>query len=162
MCPSDPTQLMNRRPPLSVRGDTQREEQRMLENPLVYFVGINDAATVKLLKFIEDKVSLRRMDNLPEFKRIIRQAPPDIVFCSWEFPSGDWKDVITATEEMDSDIPVIVISKEEDGGAWFEVFKGGGFDMLAPPFRISTVEWVLHQAIESRLVRSSKPQARKA
>ncbi len=68
---------------------------------------------------------------------------PSIVICERDLPDGNWKEVLSRTEELPHAPLVLVISRHADESLWGEVLNLGGYDVLMKPFDRSEVTRVV-------------------
>jgi DNA-binding NtrC family response regulator len=124
------------------------------------------AAPAQIL-IVEDKDSLRTMlrpalerpghgvleaRDQPEAVRLLQQAEPALILSDLRLPSGDGFGVLRAAKEIDSDIPVIVMTafgSIEDAVA---AMKEGALDFLAKPIDPDHLLLLVQRALEQRRI----------
>lgn len=82
--------------------------------------------------------------------KIIQKENPDVVLTDLKMPNQGGLEVIKATKEMDSNIPVIVFTGYGTIESAVQAMKLGAFDFIQKPFSPEMMEVVLTKAIEHR------------
>jgi DNA-binding NtrC family response regulator len=114
---------------------------------------------------VEDKDSLRTMlrhalerqghavleaRDEPEAVRALQQGPPDVILSDLKLPAGDGFGVLRVAKEIDSDIPVIVMTafgRIEDA---VTAMKEGALDFLAKPVDPDHLLLLVNRALDQR------------
>jgi len=73
----------------------------------------------------------------------------DAVFCDWDCADGTWRDVLSRLQELQLQIPLVVLSRCGCEKEWIEVLEAGAFDFLVPPYTSSQILAVLEHALTS-------------
>lgn len=114
---------------------------------------------------VEDKDSLRVMlrhalerqgyeiieaaDQL-EAERLLQEAQPSLVLSDLRLPEGDGFGVLRASKNLDSDIPVIVMTAYGSIEDAVRAMKEGALDFLAKPVDPDHLLLLVHRALEQR------------
>ena len=69
-----------------------------------------------------------------------------VVITERDLPPGDWKDALSALQQLPRQPLLIVTSRLADEELWSEVLNLGAHNVLAKPFRAVEVQWVLESA----------------
>jgi DNA-binding NtrC family response regulator len=114
---------------------------------------------------VEDKESLRTMLRLaleraghgvleagdqPEAVRLLNEFRPAVVLSDLRLPNGDGFGVLRAAKELDSDIPVIVMTAYGSIEDAVSAMKQGALDFLAKPVDPDHLQLMVSRAIEQR------------
>jgi DNA-binding NtrC family response regulator len=114
---------------------------------------------------VEDKESLRTMLRLaleraghgvleagdqPEAVRLLNEFRPAVVLSDLRLPHGDGFGVLRAAKELDSDIPVIVMTAYGSIEDAVSAMKQGALDFLAKPVDPDHLQLMVSRAIEQR------------
>jgi DNA-binding NtrC family response regulator len=67
----------------------------------------------------------------------------------WSFEWSLRSEVLEQVQEKCPSLPVIIFCRMGSEKEWVEVLEAGGFDLLVPPYRKSTVLSVLEHAVAS-------------
>jgi DNA-binding response OmpR family regulator len=70
---------------------------------------------------------------------IAKQLMAPVILCDRDLPETDWRDAVRSLAALPHRPVVILLSKVADEYLWNEVFRIGGFDILARPLRIEEV-----------------------
>jgi DNA-binding NtrC family response regulator len=73
----------------------------------------------------------------------------DAVFCDWDCADGTWRDVLSRLQELQLQVPQIVLSRCGCEKEWIEVLEAGAFDFLVPPYSSTQVLATLEHALAS-------------
>ncbi len=87
--------------------------------------------------------------DLLEFETELKSGDYDAVLCGWSFHKGTWNDALRQVRQRTPNLPVIVFCTAGGEQEWVEVLKGGGFDLLVPPYQKNTVLPVIVHAVVS-------------
>jgi len=116
---------------------------------------------------VEDKDSLRTMlrhalerqghavleaRDQPEAVRLLQQAQPAIVLSDLRLPEGDGFGVLRSAKEIDSDIPVIVMTAYGSIEDAVAAMKEGALDFLAKPVDPDHLLLLVTRALEQRRI----------
>jgi DNA-binding NtrC family response regulator len=116
---------------------------------------------------VEDKDSLRTMlrhalerqghgvleaRDQPEAVRLLQQAQPALVLSDLRLPEGDGFGVLRAAKEIDSDIPVIVMTAYGSIEDAVSAMKEGAMDFLAKPVDPDHLLLLVARALEQRRI----------
>ena len=71
---------------------------------------------------------------------------PGLILCEKDLPDGSWKDILRMAAKLDSQPPVVVVSRSADQRFWAEVLNLGGYDLLLKPLQGNEVSRVLSMA----------------
>jgi len=114
---------------------------------------------------VEDKDSLRAMLKLalesqghhvieardqPEAVAALRDAQPSLVLSDLRLPDGDGMGVLRAVKEVDSELPVIVMTAHGSIQDAVEAMKHGALDFLAKPVDPDHLLLLVSRALEQR------------
>jgi DNA-binding response OmpR family regulator len=81
------------------------------------------------------------------------------VIAERDLPLGDWKDLLAAIRLLPDPPLLIVTSRLADEYLWAEVLNLGGHDVIAKPFLLAELRWVLAGAW--RIVEENRKRAQK-
>jgi DNA-binding NtrC family response regulator len=116
---------------------------------------------------VEDKDSLRTMlryalerqghgvleaRDQPEAMRLLQQAQPALVLSDLRLPEGDGFGVLRASKEIDSEIPVIVMTAYGSIEDAVAAMKEGAMDFLAKPVDPDHLLLLVARALEQRRI----------
>jgi CheY-like chemotaxis protein len=73
----------------------------------------------------------------------LRANPVPVVIAERNLPPGDWVDLLNAIHRLPEPPLPIVTSQLADDYLWAEVLNLGGHDVLAKPFQLPELRWVL-------------------
>jgi DNA-binding NtrC family response regulator len=122
------------------------------------------AAPAQIL-LVEDKDSLRTMlrhalerqghavleaRDQPEAVRLLQQAQPSLVLSDLRLPDGDGFGVLRASKEIDTDVPVIVMTAYGSIEDAVAAMKEGALDFLAKPIDPDHLLLLVARALEQR------------
>ena len=127
-----------------------------MRQPKVLLLSTDETENARLRHILSEHVALRKVGDLLELRRALKDGNYDAVFCEWYFHGSTWDDALEVIEEQCPDLPVIVFSRTGGEWEWIEVLKAGGFDMLAPPYEPTAVLSVLEHASASHDGRRSR------
>jgi DNA-binding NtrC family response regulator len=114
---------------------------------------------------VEDKDSLRAMLKLalesqghevieardqPEAVAALRDSQPALVLSDLRLPKGDGMGVLSAVKEVDSELPVIVMTAHGSIQDAVEAMKNGALDFLAKPVDPDHLQVLVSRALEQR------------
>ncbi len=114
---------------------------------------------------VEDKDSLRTMlrhalerqghavleaTNQPEAVKVLQQSQPALVLSDLRLPEGDGFGVLRTAKELDSDIPVIVMTAYGSIEDAVSAMKQGALDFLAKPVDPDHLLLIVARALEQR------------
>ena len=124
------------------------------------------AAPAQIL-LVEDKDSLRTMlrhalerqghtvleaRDQPEAIRLLQQTQPSVVLSDLRLPEGDGFGVLRASKEIDTDVPVIVMTAYGSIEDAVAAMKEGAMDFLAKPVDPDHLNLLVARAIEQRRI----------
>lgn len=122
----------------------------MLAYPNVLLFADDEREARELQQLLSPYARLTCAQTLAELGQMLKSREYDALFCT-EFPrTGTWGDVIPEIHKSHPDLPVIILSRSAAGHDWRELLDAGAFDLLAPPYRETTLMGVLEQATASR------------
>jgi DNA-binding NtrC family response regulator len=116
---------------------------------------------------VEDKDSLRTMLRLalerqghavleacdqPEAVRALQQSQPAVVLSDLRLPVGDGFGVLRASKEIDTDVPVIVMTAYGSIEDAVAAMKEGAFDFLAKPVDPDHLLLLISRALDQRRI----------
>ena len=127
-----------------------------MRQPKVLLLSTDQTEDARLQHILSEHVALRKVGDLLELRRALKDENYNAMFCEWYFHGGTWDDALEEIEEQCPDLPVIVFSRTAGELEWIEVLKAGGFDMLVPPYEPTTVLSVLAHASASHDGRISR------
>jgi DNA-binding NtrC family response regulator len=100
--------------------------------------------------FLNQEVTLDRVENIMELDGALERAGYDAVLCEWSCPGGGtWNDVLTKIQQRHSALPVIVFCRTGGEREWLQVLEAGAFDLLCSPYSKAATVAVLQHAIAS-------------
>jgi DNA-binding response OmpR family regulator len=70
---------------------------------------------------------------------IAKQLTAPVILCERDLPETNWREAVRSLAALPHRPVVILLSKVADEYLWNEVFRIGGFDILAKPLRIEEV-----------------------
>jgi DNA-binding NtrC family response regulator len=88
----------------------------------------------------------------PEAVRLLQEAQPAVVLSDLRLPSGDGFGVLRAAKEIDSDIPVIVMTAYGSIEDAVKAMKEGAMDFLAKPVDPDHLLLLVARALEQRRI----------
>ena len=77
---------------------------------------------------------------------VLRDSPIPVVITERDLPLGDWRGLLAALKQLPHQPLLVVTSRLADELLWSEVLNLGGHDVLAKPFQVAEVQWVLESA----------------
>ncbi len=99
----------------------------------------------------QDHAVLEARDQ-PEAVRLLQQAQPAVVLSDLRLPEGDGFGVLRAAKEIDSDIPVIVMTAYGSIEDAVAAMKEGAMDFLAKPVDPDHLLLLVTRALEQRRI----------
>ena len=99
----------------------------------------------------QDHAVLEARDQ-PEAVRLLQQAQPAVVLSDLRLPEGDGFGVLRAAKEIDSDIPVIVMTAYGSIEDAVKAMKEGAMDFLAKPVDPDHLLLLVNRALERRRI----------
>jgi DNA-binding response OmpR family regulator len=96
---------------------------------------------------------------LESAQAFLRYNPVPIVIAERDLPLGNWKDLLAAIQQLPNAPLLIVTARLADDYLWAEVLNLGGYDVLAKPFQMTELLWVLDNAW--RIAEDNRAQAPK-
>jgi len=99
----------------------------------------------------QDHAVLEARDQ-PEAVRLLQQAQPAVVLSDLRLPEGDGFGVLRAAKEIDSDIPVIVMTAYGSIEDAVKAMKEGAMDFLAKPVDPDHLLLLVQRALEQRRI----------
>jgi DNA-binding NtrC family response regulator len=99
----------------------------------------------------QDHAVLEARDQ-PEAVRLLQQAQPAVVLSDLRLPEGDGFGVLRAATEIDSDIPVIVMTAYGSIEDAVKAMKEGAMDFLAKPVDPDHLLLLVTRALEQRRI----------
>jgi DNA-binding NtrC family response regulator len=88
----------------------------------------------------------------PEAVRLLQQAQPAVILSDLRLPQGDGFGVLRAAKEIDSDIPVIVMTAYGSIEDAVKAMKEGAMDFLAKPVDPDHLLLLVQRALEQRRI----------
>jgi DNA-binding NtrC family response regulator len=88
----------------------------------------------------------------PEAIRLLQQAQPAVILSDLRLPQGDGFGVLRAAKEIDSDIPVIVMTAYGSIEDAVKAMKEGAMDFLAKPVDPDHLLLLVQRALEQRRI----------
>ena len=93
--------------------------------------------------------SLQGLDGKTALE-IVRSESPDAMLLDMKLPDMNGMEVLRQAKEIDSNLPVIVITGYSDTQGAIDAMKAGAFDYIGKPFEIKDVLRVVHHALDER------------
>jgi len=93
--------------------------------------------------------ALAAYDGETALKLIVSERP-DVLLVDFKMPGIDGMELLKRTKEIDSDLPVIMITAYADIKGAVEAMRAGAHDYLAKPFENLEVIRVVHRALTER------------
>ena len=93
--------------------------------------------------------SLQGLDGKTALE-IVRSESPDAMLLDMKLPDMNGMEVLRQAKEIDSNLPVIVITGYSDTQGAIDAMKAGAFDYIGKPFEIKDVIRVVHHALDGR------------
>jgi DNA-binding NtrC family response regulator len=87
--------------------------------------------------------------NPEEMARQLAQSSFDVVVCARTLCMGNWRDVLEDVRKFNSNLPVIIHSKDAKEEEWEEVLAAGAFDLLGTPSYEQEPFFVVEHAVAS-------------
>jgi hypothetical protein len=85
--------------------------------------------------FLDKGWTLHLTHTLESALGLLRDRPIRVVITERDLPLGDWKDALTALQQLPHQPLFVVTSRLADEEFWAEVLNLGGHNVLAKPFR---------------------------
>ena len=114
--------------------------------PKVLFIGSNSGGA-EVAEILAQFASITRVLTVPT--ALPKAEAYDAVFCDWDCADGMWKNVLSKLQELNLQIPLVVLSRYGCEKEWVEVLEAGAFDFLVPPYTSAQILGVLEHAIAS-------------
>ena len=89
--------------------------------------------------------------------RLLSKGGYDALFCGWEIAGGTWHDALNAVQQRAAELPVIVVARLGGEKQWVEVLGQGAFDMIAEPYQMRSIRYLLEHAAASKAARAHSP-----
>ena len=102
-----------------------------------------------LHKVLELHAELTCVCTPQEMAKQLEHDSYDALFCARSLSVGSWREVVEGVRQIDSHLPVIIVSKTAGEQEWVEVLQAGGFDLLGPPYYERVCLSVLEHAVLS-------------
>jgi DNA-binding NtrC family response regulator len=111
-----------------------------------------DADTVLLRKALRANAVVTEVRSLPELAQLLSRGcgDYDALFCGWEIAGGTWHDALSEVRQSASTLPVVVVARLGGEKQWIEVLAQGAFDMIAAPYQVRTILYLLEHAAASK------------
>jgi DNA-binding response OmpR family regulator len=107
--------------------------------------------------FIDKSWTLHLTHTLESALALLRDRPIPVVIIERDLRLGDWKDVLTAIQQLPHDPLLVVTSRLANDHLWAEVLNLGGHDVLAKPFQAAEVQRALESAWRVWANRKKRP-----
>ena len=76
------------------------------------------------------------------------QEPPDAVLLDFQLPDGDGLSVLARVQQIDADIPVIMLTAHTDAATIVAAMRAGATDYLTKPFDVNDVALRVERALQ--------------
>jgi DNA-binding response OmpR family regulator len=107
--------------------------------------------------FLDKGWTLHLTHTLESALGLLRDRLMPVVITERDLALGDWKDALTALQQLPHQPVLIVTSRLADEHLWVEVLNLGAHDVLAKPFRAAEVQWVMESAWRIWASREKRP-----
>ncbi|MBI3783190.1 MAG: sigma-54-dependent Fis family transcriptional regulator [Deltaproteobacteria bacterium] len=110
----------------------------------------------RVLQILLEKMGLQSIaaESGEEALAIFSESKVDLVLTDLRLPGIDGVAVLQRLREMDSDVPVILLTAHATVQTAVDAMKLGAFDYLLKPFDVQAVEGVIRNALEMRRQRT--------
>jgi DNA-binding NarL/FixJ family response regulator len=78
---------------------------------------------------------------------VANQLRAPVILCARDLPETDWREAVGTLSALPHRPVVILLSKVADEPLWSEVFRIGGFEILAKPMRADDIRRVINLAL---------------
>lgn len=96
--------------------------------------------------FVEKQWRLFRTRTVQGALTLLRTNHIPVIVSDTEVPDGGWKKILSTVQQLAHPPLLVVTSRLADEHLWAEVLNLGGHDVLAKPFRLTELVWVLENA----------------
>jgi DNA-binding NtrC family response regulator len=98
---------------------------------------------------VRERWRLNTFETVAGVKAFIRRTRVPVMLTEATLPDGTWRDLLQATEDLRPRPLVIITCKSPDHRLWAEALSCGAYDVLAQPFDIREVNYVISSAWRS-------------
>jgi DNA-binding NtrC family response regulator len=77
---------------------------------------------------------------------LARSGTPHVVFADTTLSDGTWRDALRLAGDESLSLAIIVVNRWDDAPLHLAALEEGAFDVIAPPFVASDVNWLLQSA----------------
>jgi DNA-binding NtrC family response regulator len=108
-----------------------------------------DAQARGVLKEAADRKNwgIQFASSCEEAWMIANQLTAPVILCDRDLPETEWREAVLTLAALPHRPIVILLSKGADEYLWSEVFRIGGFDILAKPLRSEDVQRAVRLAL---------------
>src|ERR1035438_9730627 len=108
-----------------------------------------DAQARGVLKEAADRKNwgIQFTNSCEEAWRIANQFTAPVILCDSDLPDTEWRESVRTLAALPHRPIVILLSKVADEYLWNEVFRTGGFDILAKPLRTQDIRRAVKLAL---------------
>jgi DNA-binding NtrC family response regulator len=114
-----------------------------------------------LLKALPEHANVTEVSSLSHLASLLSLGDYDVLFCGSEIPGGTWHDALGEVQQRACEIPVVVVARLGGEKQWVEVLGQGAFDMIAAPYQLQGILYLLEHAAASKQARASQMPLRK-
>lgn len=126
-------------------------EQTMNDQPLVYIVDDDSSLRFSVRQCLEcSDFAVRDFDRAENALAAISPLFEGVVLSDVRMPGMDGLTLLRHAREVDSDLPVILITAHGDVATAVEAMQNGAYDFIEKPFDENTLIDVLRRALEKR------------
>jgi DNA-binding NtrC family response regulator len=94
--------------------------------------------------------SVERASGGAEALGILRQTPVDLVLADYRMPDLSGMDLLKASQQLNPEVPVVLITAYGSIGSAVEAMKAGAYDYLTKPIELEELVHLIHRIAERR------------
>jgi signal transduction histidine kinase len=117
------------------------------------------SALARLLE--EDGYTVDSAEDGASALRIAGEHPPDVVITDLKMPGMDGIELLARLKELNSELPIIVMTSFGDVGSAVAAMRAGAEDYLSKPIDIGALELLVERALERRHARAEAENMRR-
>jgi len=126
----------------------------------VLLFGLDESLRKELTSALNDQdqsVRSASTENCTDCDWVIREAIPDIVFCS--SAPNCFKAMLDAIKRVSPKLPIVVVSRLPEVSEWLDALEVGAADYCAAPFEASQLRWILESNLPRPVVAMERRSA---